>query len=89
MTRSGFGAARRAVVCKLCTWVDSNTYKINEDVLPRSLQPLRQRMHVSKENDWRRAGVEASNALPDKFYTNGPNEILDTSHQRRKYVENV
>lgn len=28
----GFGAARRAVVCKLCTWVDSNTYKINEEV---------------------------------------------------------
>lgn len=48
VTRSGFGAPRRAVVCKICTWVDSNTYKINEDVLPRSLQPLGQRMHMSR-----------------------------------------
>ena len=46
--KAGVWGSQEAVVCKLCTWVDSNTYKINEDVLPRSLQPLGQRMHMSR-----------------------------------------
>lgn len=36
----GDNICRGAVVCKLCTWVDSSTYNIHEDILPRNFQLL-------------------------------------------------
>lgn len=41
------GHQERSKSC-IRTWVDSNKYKTDGGILPRSVQPLRQRMHVSR-----------------------------------------